>query len=103
MISSKLCEALRTWAESKDCVTKLYLFGSRYRGDADEGSDIDLAVEIRNGDFTAWAFVVKELEQSLSAIVPYKLDLQWYGGMEETPTIHCALTVGSRVIYAANS
>jgi predicted nucleotidyltransferase len=66
---------LREWARSNDAVRQLWLFGSRARGSAREGSDVDLALALMPGDDnTDWALgayfaLESEWKQQLQAIV----------------------------------
>lgn len=48
---------LRAWAAANDCVRQLWLFGSHARGEADEHSDVDLAIALMPPvDKIDWAF-----------------------------------------------
>jgi predicted nucleotidyltransferase len=67
---------LREWAEANDAVCQLWIFGSRARGDALEGSDIDIALALAppvkgRGDpaLGAYFHLESEWKQQLQSIV----------------------------------
>jgi predicted nucleotidyltransferase len=95
------------WAAAQPLVRRAWLFGSRVRGTSRVDSDIDVAVEIRKlpGDSSCWTTFVFEGEQladSLQASLSITLDLQWYGGVTETPTIHAGLQESAILVYEMN-
>jgi predicted nucleotidyltransferase len=93
-----------TWAETEPLVQKVWLFGSRVRGTERPDSDIDIAIEIQKlpNDSCAWTTFVYEKERLKAAIqarLPMPVQLEWYGGPIETPTIHAGLQESSIVVY----
>jgi predicted nucleotidyltransferase len=46
MISSQIECTLRNWASTRSCIAKLWVFGSRVRGDHRPGSDLDVAINV---------------------------------------------------------
>jgi predicted nucleotidyltransferase len=100
----RLSTTVATWASSEPLVRKAYFFGSRVRGSHKPESDLDVAVELlpMPGDenlLATWIGEARRLTASLSTRLPVSLDLQWYGGPEETPTVHAGLQAGNLVIY----
>lgn len=94
------------WAAIQPVIKKIWLFGSRVRGTGREKSDIDIAIEIEKfeGDSDTWTTFVferDELKESLQLLLPLAVDLQWYGGPQETPRIHSALQESSILVYEA--
>lgn len=92
------------WAETQPLLLKVWLFGSRVRGTERPDSDIDIAVEVQTlpGDssaFTTFMFEKRRLEVAIESILPMSVQLEWYGGPEETPTIHAGLLESSMLIY----
>ncbi len=92
------------WALGEPLVTKAYIFGSRARGDHRKKSAIGVAMEMKKapGDKSVLATWIGEREgfrSRLQPLLPYTLNLEWYGGEEETPTIHKGLIDGSLVVY----
>jgi len=63
------------WAKKHPEIEKVYLYGSRSRGDNRPYSDIDLAIEMPFEDWFFWHANYKEnRDLHLSA----EVDLQWY-------------------------
>jgi predicted nucleotidyltransferase len=94
------------WAESQPLVIKAWIFGSRVRGTSRQDSDVDVAIEVAalpgdSGPLTTFMFAADDLRRSIQAMLPLKVDLQWYGGPVETPTIHAGLQQSSIVVYPA--
>lgn len=92
------------WAETQPLVLKVWLFGSRVRRTERPDSDIDIAVEIKPmpGDSSACAtfsFEGEDLKASIQALLPMAVQLEWYGGPSETPTIHAGLQESSMLVY----
>ena len=89
------------WAEADGQIVRAHIFGSRARGDARADSDIDVAIEfaLKYNDLANWIIRADELRESLQPAMPCKLDLQWYGGSEETPIIHAGLEDAKITIY----
>lgn len=83
-----------------------YIFGSRSKGTHRLDSDIDLAIEIMNpkggpATLADWMhFNDDDFKKALEQELHTPLDLQWYGGASETPTIHNALLESSVCVYA---
>jgi predicted nucleotidyltransferase len=96
--------AVAKWASAQPLVRKAYLFGSRVRRTYRSDSDLDVAVEIfpSPGDsepLATWMRESRHLEASIAGIVPVIIDLEWYGGEDDTPVIHKALERSSLVVY----
>ncbi|PLV12579.1 hypothetical protein CXG53_25205 [Pseudomonas guariconensis] len=103
-----MADAVANWASTEPLIQKVYLFGSRVRGDHHPDSDLDVAVEIftLQGDsdpFTTWTCEAQRLKSSIASIVPVPIDLEWYGGEVETPRLHQALAHSSVVVYEIKS
>lgn len=101
-------KALSDWASEKPLVGRVFIFGSRVRGDHGPGSDLDIAVEIdlsaargmdESGGLATWMSETKGWKMELEAILPFEVDLEQYRG-EGTPTIHQALARSSHLVYA---
>ncbi|MCU9527494.1 nucleotidyltransferase family protein [Pseudomonas mosselii] len=99
-----MATAVANWAKSEQLVRKAYLFGSRVRGTNSPDSDLDVAVEIATLEndscpLTTWTAEAQRLKASIVGVVPVIIDLDWYGGEEETPRIHHALQQSSMLVY----
>ena len=102
---SNIKDALVEWAESQDLVQKLCLFGGCAKGNYPNVTDIDVAIEIvgpggGQASLADWISEADGLRASLAPFLPVKLDLQWYGGEDETPNIHAYLQEASETLYA---
>jgi predicted nucleotidyltransferase len=100
-------ERVARWAAAQPLVLRAWIFGSRARGTSRDESDIDVAIEIRklSGDSCPWTtfmFEGERFKHSLQELLSLELDLQWYGGLLETPTIHSGLQESSILVYEAN-
>jgi predicted nucleotidyltransferase len=94
------------WAASKRRIRRAWVYGSRLRGTQASDSDIDLALEIDQLEtdeetLADWMFESSEWQKELQALVPFKVQLEWYGG-EGTPKITqyiacCSMLVFERV------
>ena len=96
------------WAATQPLVLRAWLFGSRVRGEERPDSDIDVAIEVQalptdSDAYTTFACESDLLRASLQALLPIKVDLQWYGSIGETPTIHAGLQRSSLLAYSASS
>lgn len=96
-------DIISSWVSGDKEIEKVHIFGSRARGKARDNSDIDIAIEFipKYNDLANWIHRAPEMRNSLQQLLPYDLDLQWYGGPEETPVIHNGLNEGCRTIYQA--
>jgi predicted nucleotidyltransferase len=95
---------LREWASATPCVRKVWIFGSRAKGTFQDGSDLDVAVQIDpvNPDetpYASWFHEKAEWHAQLQLRLRVKLDLEWFDPNGSTPTIAKALSEGGVVIY----
>lgn len=100
----QLIETVHRWALSEPLVRKAYLFGSRVKGTAHDESDLDIAIEVEklrgdSGEYTSFVFESEKLCARLQKELPFPVDLQWYGGLRETPIIHAALAEASVLAF----
>jgi predicted nucleotidyltransferase len=99
-----LSAMVASWAKSEPIVEKAYLFGSRVRGDARCDSDLDVAIELtpQRGDsapLATWIAEAARLRASISSHIPLTVEIHWYGGPMDTPSVHAGLAAGSRIAY----
>lgn len=78
-----IAQQLSSWAHRVECVRRLWIYGSRARGDSGPESDLDVAVEIDpiGNDETAEVSFISTASQWRSELephIPFKLHLQWY-------------------------
>ena len=96
-------ELLRRWAEANPIVERVWIFGSRARGDSRPDSDLDVAVEhgVMPGDgdhFTTGLCAPSEWSAELQPEAKLKLDI-WSYRPGDTPTIEAGLREASQIIY----
>jgi predicted nucleotidyltransferase len=96
---------LVAWAKHQPCITKVWLFGSRITEVYRDGSDLDVAIELHfnNGNESFNSQMIEtmyEYRKELKILFNLMIDLQWYGGAEETPYIHKYITKKSILIYS---
>lgn len=104
-VLNKLCAV----ASDLKTVEKLWVFGSRYKNTNHKESDLDIAIAIMpmpaeyknliGTEFNYWRRFESRNENKFKKVCPWVLDLQWYGGSEETPYMHRFLKECSLVIY----
>ena len=76
MIDDSIKKSIREWALSWPSVTRVFIFGSRARGDHGADSDLDIAVEVAPGpgdgspDAT-WAFDSAPYVARLKSVLAY--------------------------------
>ena len=54
----------------------IFVFGSRARGDANEDSDVDLAIILQDGDWTFWTEKLQLSDRVHDALVEHELYIQ---------------------------
>jgi len=100
-LNSEVIELLVLWARKQTNISKVHIFGSRVSGKNRKESDIDIAIELieKFDNLAYWIQVSNDFGKSLSSLLPYEVDLQWYGGKSQTPTIDKALKKCSLQVY----
>jgi predicted nucleotidyltransferase len=99
-------KSLEDWATRKAFVSRVWIFGSRVRGNHSSKSDLDVAIEYDpDGDeqpITRWVCEGPQWEKEIQLFIPYKLHL-WRYHAKETPTIKKGLEEGSLLVYSRKS
>lgn len=75
--------AIVEWAERHSEIKRVYLYGSRARGDHRVDSDIDLAIEVsaQLGDsdsFTTWMYWKQDYDEAPDLHLSVEVQLEWY-------------------------
>ncbi|WP_376748527.1 nucleotidyltransferase family protein [Stutzerimonas balearica] len=96
-------------AENEPTIKRMWIFGSRYKGTNHPESDLDLAVELEwvkgqqlgfcEDALSLWVAATPRFANKLKNCCYWKLDLQQYSGIRETPRIHSYLQEASLLIY----
>lgn len=107
METSEIARVLAEWAERKPLVKRVFIFGSRVRGDHKADSDIDIAVELdaveyqrsdESGGLDTWIHAKQRWKEELQTLIPNKVQLElWSQNM--TPTIDKGLAQSSQLVY----
>lgn len=74
-LSEEDVQEVTRWASKHLVIEKVYLFGSRARGDYRPESDIDLAVQMPENNWFDWH---PNFERCPDLSLPYDIHLQWY-------------------------
>ncbi len=102
-----IARIVSTWAKGKPLINRVYLFGSRVRGDHDPQSDIDIAVELdpnefqgsdETGGLATWMFETNGWKGELQKLLPVRVQLERYQ-QEQTHTVRRGLAESSVLIY----
>ena len=107
MVLPQIATLLATWARGKLLVKRVYLFGSRVRGDHGPNSDIDIAVELdpavfqgvdESGGLVTWMCETKGWKEELQKLIPLKIQLERYHP-DQTRTVGKGLAQSSQLVY----
>jgi predicted nucleotidyltransferase len=103
----QVASLVSTWARGEPLVKRVYLFGSRVRGDHGLNSDLDIAVELdpvvfqgtdESGGLATWMFETKGWKEELEKLIPLKIQLERYHP-DQTPTVGKGLAQSSELVY----
>jgi len=74
-----LIEQIRSWAERKPEISRLWVYGSRVKKTFRENSDLDIAIEL-SPDFEFADFICEKAGwcRGLQTITPFPLDIKLY-------------------------
>lgn len=97
-------DVLKVWARANSCVRRVWIFGSRARGEASMGSDLDVAVEIDavGRDESAqlsWMDRSPGWRSELGKKLSVPIQLEWVGDTTPMPTVARGLARSSVLIY----
>lgn len=95
---------LTAWAHRTACVRRVWIFGSRARGDHTRTSDVDVALDIDpvgNDESAEVSFIATawKWRDELDARIPYKLHLQWYDPSGSTPPVQRGVETSGILVY----
>lgn len=94
---------LRSWAQSRSFVRRLWIYGSRAKGTHSLASDLDVAIDfdpLNDEDCeTTWVCESQGWQDELQASLPWRLQLEWYDPGGSTPRIAGGISDGGILIY----
>jgi hypothetical protein len=102
-----LADAIASWALQKPIVLRVWIFGSRVRGNCHDQSDLDIAVELDRTAFkgsdsshgmATWFLQTESWPREIQSLSPYRVDLQQFIP-GRTATIEAAIAESSMLIY----
>ena len=76
-------QKIRAWAQTHEVIQRVWLYGSRARGDNQPDSDIDLAIVTRldtgqdNAD-AVWMFWHQDFKETPDLHLSHEVHLEWY-------------------------
>jgi predicted nucleotidyltransferase len=99
-----IAQQLSSWARHVACVRRLWIYGSRARGDAGPQSDLDVAVEIDpigNDETPDVSFIAtaSQWRAELAPNIPFKLHLQWYDPAGSYPEVQRGVETSGVLVY----
>lgn len=96
-------------AREEKVIRRMWIFGSRHKGEEKPTSDLDLAVEVEwvkgqglgvcEDSISLWTATSPKFKCKLRDACPWKLHLHQYAGEHDSPLIHCYLCEASELIY----
>jgi predicted nucleotidyltransferase len=84
------------WAKKHRLIEKVYLFGSRARGDHKPDSDIDLAIQM---DLQAWFEWPRQYPKSSDLQLSHPVQLEWYEPDADLETVGRAVKSDGVLLY----
>lgn len=103
----RIKEILGRWGRGNKSIRKIYVYGSRARGDFNENSDLDIAIELdlSEGDENieaTWISEGKKLKKELQLLLPeYSVHLELYDE-DKTPTVKTGIENSGKLVYSRN-
>ncbi len=97
---------IQVWAQKHPLIRRIYLYGSRVRGDYRPDSDLDVAIEFykRSGDDSLWVtgyFEIPDLKIELRELIPeYKVQVE-HLHPTRTPHVRKGIIESSILIYGS--
>jgi predicted nucleotidyltransferase len=100
MLSDEECMKVVEWAKHHPVIERVYLYGSRARGDGQPDSDIDLAIEMTFLEWFDWHAAYKaKPDLHLS----HPVDLEWYKPNEGLERVGTGVERDGILLYDSTS
>jgi uncharacterized protein len=96
-------KVVKAWAQNQPLIKRVFIFGSRARGDSQTKSDLDVAVELHLGAddksiLSTWMFEEDEMKESLQELIPFNLQLELLDG-QKTPHVFNGVKEAGIMVY----
>ena len=109
---SEAKQIVASWSETKPEIGRVWFYGSRVRGEDNEDSDLDIAIEIdmesvKNNDFSEFGLATfihnrRRWSEELSSTIPILLDLKQYRPVDDNK-VKEGVERSSILVYEKNS
>jgi predicted nucleotidyltransferase len=93
-LSDKTVVQLKNIFSKYDQITEVILYGSRAKGNYDEGSDIDLAIKGKDFDFSLLQKINNEIDDLL---LPYIVDILILNTIENKDIVNHIKRIGKTI------
>lgn len=99
-----VCLSLVSWATRHLSIKRVYVYGSRVRGQYRIDSDLDVAIEITpnprdENALATWLSEKRLLSQELAPLLPWPLHLEWFDPNSLTPTVAAKMARGKYLVF----
>lgn len=100
--------AVAAWGAGKPLVKRVFIFGSRARGDHRPDSDLDVAAELDpveiegeddSGGAATWMWEAQGWRGELQALFPFPVQLEQYLENGDAPTVLSGVERSSILVY----
>jgi len=99
---------LRLWASEIPHMRRVFIFGSRVKGNYRPDSDLDIAIDFDKSEndtncLATWIFHKDKWCKEIEALIPNMcIDLEWLDPHGETPIIQASIDQASIIVYKRN-
>jgi predicted nucleotidyltransferase len=97
-------DAIVAWAEATPRIRRVWVFGSRAKGNPRTDSDLDIAVEVEpvadsEETLAVWMANSEKWQSELQEHISFTVDLEWFDPDGSTPKVRGALRETGILVY----